>query len=585
MAEERLQRRLAAILSADVVGYSRLMGLDEAGTLLRLNALRRELIDPTITAHSGRIVKLMGDGALVEFASAVDAVTCAIEIQKRLREHDAAGSKANPIQFRIGINVGDIIIEGEDILGDGVNIASRIEGIAEPGGISISEDTWRQVQGKVAANFVDAGEQTLKNIARPLRVYRLDQAPAAASAAPRRMPAQSDKPSIAVLAFNNMSGDPEQEYFSDGISEDIITDLSKVSELCVIARNSTFTYKGKSVDVKQVGRELGVSYVLEGSVRKAGNRVRVTGQLIDVASGGHVWADRFDRELTDIFAVQDELTREIIAALKLKLTSEQKGRLSRKTTIDVEAYNLFLRGREQALLQTKSSNVEARALLGRAIAISPDFAAAYAYIAFTCLNDYVIGKGEAAEQSLRTSLELATRAVAMDGDDPYSHFVLSAISIWRRNYETARAEVQCCLALAPSSTEGLLQLANLHYYEGNPSAALDTLNAYMRLDPLYPGLALHFVAQAQHSLGQYEAAVQTLKRRLERDPKSETGYALLASCYGHLGQIDESRSAWAQVMTIAPDFSVERRWGILPFKNPAGYAHRVEGLRKAGLAV
>jgi adenylate cyclase len=585
MAEERLQRRLAAILSADVVGYSRLMGLDEAGTLLRLNALRRELIDPTITAHSGRIVKLMGDGALVEFASAVDAVTCAIEIQKRLREHDAAGSKANPIQFRIGINVGDIIIEGEDILGDGVNIASRIEGIAEPGGISISEDTWRQVQGKVAANFVDAGEQTLKNIARPLRVYRLDQAPAAASAAPRRMPAQSDKPSIAVLAFNNMSGDPEQEYFSDGISEDIITDLSKVSELCVIARNSTFTYKGKSVDVKQVGRELGVSYVLEGSVRKAGNRVRVTGQLIDVASGGHVWADRFDRDLTDIFAVQDELTREIIAALKLKLTSEQKGRLSRKTTIDVEAYNLFLRGREQALLQTKSSNVEARALLERAVAISPDFAAAYAYIAFTCLNDYVIGKGEAAEQSLRTSLELATRAVAMDGDDPYSHFVLSAISIWRRNYETARAEVQCCLALAPSSTEGLLQLANLHYYEGNPSAALDTLNAYMRLDPLYPGLALHFVAQAQHSLGQYEAAVQTLKRRLERDPKSETGYALLASCYGHLGQIDEGRSAWAQVMTIAPDFSVERRWGILPFKNPAGYAHRVEGLRKAGLAV
>jgi TolB-like protein len=561
------------------------MGLDEAGTLLRLNALRRELIDPTIAAHSGRIVKLMGDGALVEFASAVDAVTCAIEIQKRLREHDAAGSKANPIQFRIGINVGDIIIEGEDILGDGVNIASRIEGIAEPGGISISEDTWRQVQGKVAANFVDAGEQTLKNIARPLRVYRLDQAPAAASAAPRRMPAQSDKPSIAVLAFNNMSGDPEQEYFSDGISEDIITDLSKVSELCVIARNSTFTYKGKSVDVKQVGRELGVSYVLEGSVRKAGNRVRVTGQLIDVASGGHVWADRFDRDLTDIFAVQDELTREIIAALKLKLTSEQKGRLSRKTTIDVEAYNLFLRGREQALLQTKSSNVEARALLERAVAISPDFAAAYAYIAFTCLNDYVIGKGEAAEQSLRTSLELATRAVAMDGDDPYSHFVLSAISIWRRNYETARAEVQCCLALAPSSTEGLLQLANLHYYEGNPSAALDTLNAYMRLDPLYPGLALHFVAQAQHSLGQYEAAVQTLKRRLERDPKSETGYALLASCYGHLGQIDESRSAWAQVMTIAPDFSVERRWGILPFKNPAGYAHRVEGLRKAGLAV
>jgi adenylate cyclase len=587
MAEEHLRRRLAAILSADVVGYSRLMSLDEAGTLLRLNALRRELIDPTIAAHFGRIVKLMGDGALVEFASAVDAVTCAVDIQTRLRAHDAAGTEANPIQFRIGINVGDIIIEGGDILGDGVNIASRIEGIAEPGGISISEDTWRQVQGKVAANFVDAGEQTLKNIARPLRVYRLDQGSAAttASAAPRPMPAQSDKPSIAVLAFNNMSGDPEQEYFSDGISEDIITDLSKLSELRVIARNSTFTYKGKPIDLKQVGSELGVGYVLEGSVRKAGNRVRVTGQLIDVASGAHVWADRFDRDLTDIFAVQDELTREIIAALKLKLTSDQKDRLSRKTAINVEAYNLFLRAREQALLQTKSSNVEARALLERAIAISPDFAAAYACTAFTRLSDYIIGKGEAAEQSLQTSLELATRAVAMDDDDPYAHFVLSLVSVWRREYETAHAEVRRCLALAPSSAEGLLQLANLQYYEGDPSGALDTLNAYMRLDPLYPGLALHFVAQAQHSLGQYEAAVQTLKRRLERDPKSETAYALLASCYGHLGQIDESRSAWAQVMTIAPDFSVDRRWGILPFKNPASYAHRVEGLRKAGLPI
>ena len=438
VVEERLQRRLAAILSADVVGYSRLMGLDEAGTLFRLNALRREVIDPTIAAHSGRIVKLMGDGVLVEFASAVEAVTCAIEIQRRLRERDAGDSDSNRIQFRIGINVGDIIIEDGDILGDGVNIAARIEGVAEPGGISISEDTWRQVQGKVAANFVDSGEQTLKNIARPLRVYRLDQASAAtiSSAAPRTVPAQSDKPSIAVLAFNNMSGDPEQEYFSDGISEDIITDLSKLSELHVIARNSTFTYKGKPVDVKQVGRELGVGYVLEGSVRKAGNRVRVTGQLIDAASGAHVWADRFDRDLTDIFAVQDELTREIIAALKVKLTSEQKGRLSRKTTIDVEAYNFFLRGREKALLQTKSSNAEARALLERAIAISPNFAAAYAFIAFTRLNDYIVGRGEAGEQSLQTGLELARRAVAMDDEDPFAHFVLSVVSIWRRDYET-----------------------------------------------------------------------------------------------------------------------------------------------------
>ena len=385
------------------------------------------MIDPTIAAHSGRIVKLMGDGALVEFASAVDAVTCAIEIQRQLREHDAGGSEADPIRFRIGINVGDIIIEGEDILGDGVNIAARIEGIAEPGGISISEDAWRQVQGKVAANFVDAGEQSLKNIARPVRVYRLDLAPKAATASdvPRPMPAQSDKPSIAVLAFNNMSGDPEQEYFSDGISEDIITDLSKLSELHVIARNSTFTYKGKPVDVKQVGRDLGVHYVLEGSVRKAGNRVRVTGQLIDVASGAHIWAERFDRDLTDIFAVQDELTREIISALKVKLTPEKKDRLARKNTIDQEAYDLFLRGRERAWLNTRSGNIEARHLLGRAVTINPEFAAAHAFIGFTQVNDYVNGWAEVPERSLQTGLENAGRAVQMDEAEPQGHYALA----------------------------------------------------------------------------------------------------------------------------------------------------------------
>ena len=369
MTEERLQRRLAAILSADVVGFSRLMGIDEAGTLSCLNTLRRELIDPSIAAHSGRIVKLMGDGALVEFASAVDAVTCAIKIQRQVQERDPRVSKGEPIHFRIGIHIGDVIIEREDIYGDGVNIAARLEGVAPPGGISISEDAWRQVQGKVPADFVDVGEHALKTIARPVRVYRLDLTPNGAVTEARASPAPPIKRSIAVLAFNNISGDPEQEYFSDGISEDIITDLSKLPEFHVIARNSTFTYKGKPVDVKQVGRELGVRYVLEGSVRKAGARIRVTGQLIDTGSGAHIWADRFDRDLTDIFAVQDELTQKIIAALKVKLTPEQEGRLVRNSKIDVEAYNFFLRGREQALLQTRSNNAEARSLLERAIAI------------------------------------------------------------------------------------------------------------------------------------------------------------------------------------------------------------------------
>ena len=377
--------------------------------------------------------------------------------------------KPIPIRFRIGINVGDIIIEGDDILGDGVNIAARIEGIAEPGGISISEDAWRQVQGKVAANFVDAGEQSLKNIARPVRVYRLDLAQKAASAseAPRPMPALPDKPSIAVLAFNNMSGDPEQEYFSDGISEDIITDLSKLSELHVIARNSTFTYKGKPVDVKQVGRELGVRYVLEGSVRKAGNRVRVTGQLIDAASGAHIWADRFDRDLTDIFAVQDELTQEIISALRVKLTPEQKDRLVRKNTIDEEAYDLFLRGRELSWHATKSNTIEARNLLGRAITISPDFAAAYSLIAATYVNDYANGWAEIPEQSLQTSLEIAERAVQLDEEDPQAHEVLAMALLFHRELDRALAEARRCLALAPNSAGGHVLIARILTYSGD----------------------------------------------------------------------------------------------------------------------
>jgi adenylate cyclase len=587
MAEERLQRRLAAILSADVVGYSRLMGIDEAGTLSRLNALRRELIDPAIAAHSGRVVKLMGDGALVEFASAVDAVTCAIEIQRQLREHDASGSEADPIRFRIGINVGDIIIEGEDILGDGVNIAARIEGIAEPGGISISEDAWRQVQGKVAANFVDAGERSLKHIARPVRVYRLDlaQKVASTSRASRPLPAQPDKPSIAVLAFNNMSGDPEQEYFSDGISEDIITDLSKLSELHVIARNSSFTYKGKPVDVKQIGRELGVRYVLEGSVRKSGNRVRVTGQLIDAGSGAHVWADRFDRDLTDIFAVQDELTQEIISALRVKLTPEQKDRLVRKNTIEEEAYDLFMRGRELSWHATKSNSIEARNLLERAVTISPDFAAAHSLIGATYANDYANGWAEIPEQSLQTALEIAERAVQLDEADPHAHEVLAMALFFHRELDRALAEARRCLALAPNSAGVHAVIARILTYSGDAASAINMIDAYMRLDPLYGDLTLHFLAEARVSLGQFDAAVAALKQRLERNPNSETSYALLAACYGHLGRIADARAAWAEVMRIAPNFSIERQRRILPYKNPNDFERRVEGMRIAGLPV
>jgi adenylate cyclase len=593
MTEERVQRRLAAILSADVVGYSRLMGTDETGTLSLLKTIRREIIDPLIAAHSGRMVKLMADGALVEFASAVDAVTCAIEVQKQIRERNAGSPEEKRIEFRIGINVGDIIVDGDDIYGDGVNVASRIEALAEPGGIYISRSAADHVRDKLPIRIDTRGEQTVKNIARPIEVFRIiaegigsrTETAGQATPSPGLIPPIADKPSIAVLAFNNMSGDPEQEYFSDGISEDIITDLSKLPELHVIARNSTFTYKGRAVDVKQVGRELGVRYVLEGSVRKAGNRVRVTGQLIDAVSGAHLWADRFDRDLTDIFAVQDALTREIISALKVKLTPEQQHRLVRKSAIAVEAYNLFLRGREQMLLHTRSGNTEARGLLAGAIAINPDFAAAHACVGFTHANDYVNGWTENPERSLAEGLAIIERAVAMDEEEPQGHFALAVALIWRREHDRALAEARRCLSLAPNFAEAHLAAAHILIFGGDAAGAVAEIDAAMRLDPFYPDIALYFLAEARISLGQFDEAITALKQRLARNPNSETSYALLASCYGHLGRIAEGRAAWAELMRLAPDFSIERRRRILPFKDPDLFEHRVEGMRKAGLPV
>ncbi|MEK1929680.1 MAG: tetratricopeptide repeat protein, partial [Pararhizobium sp.] len=581
---------LAAILAADVVGYSRLMETDEAGTLARLKALRGAVIDPAVARHCGRMVKLMGDGALLEFASAVEAVTCAMEIQKLVPEHDPGCSSETRIQFRIGINVGDVIVDGDDIYGDGVNVAARIEALAQPGGIYISRSAADQVRDKIPVGIESRGSQTVKNIARPIEIFCLVNGDARHPLATGAMttslqPSRTEKTSIAVLAFNNMSGDADQEYFSDGISEDIITDLAKLSELHVIARNSSFVYKKSPVSIRDVAAALGVRYVLEGSVRKAGNRVRVTAQLIDAATGGHAWADRFDRDLTDIFAVQDELTQQIVAALKVRLTTSEIDRLSGKRIADITAYNYFLQGRDQVWLHTRAGNIKARVFMAKVIDIDPDCAAAYAFTAFTHINDYVNGWAAEPDTALSTGLDLARRAVAMDDEEPEAHFAMGVALLWSREIDKALDAAARCIALRPSAADARVLKAHIQIFSGLASEAVQTLESYMQLDPFYPEIALQFLAEAQLSLGRFDLAAETLRKRLARNPESATAYALLASCYGHLGQNEEGRAAWTQVLRIDPGYSIEHRRRVLPYKNPADFERRLEGLRQLGLAV
>lgn len=590
MTGERVQRRLAAILAADVVGYSRLMEADEAGTLARLKALRLAVIDPAVARHSGRMVKLMGDGALLEFASAVEAVTCAMEIQKLVAEHDHDTAADARIRFRIGINVGDVIVDGDDIYGDGVNVAARLEALAQPGGIYISRSAADQVRDKIPVGIESRGSQSVKNIARPIEVFCLvaGNVPPTANldlGAARPWPATLEKTSIAVLAFNNMSGDADQEYFSDGISEDIITDLAKLSELHVIARNSSFAYKNSPVSVREVAAALGVRYILEGSVRKAGSKVRVTAQLIDAATGGHAWAERFDRELIDVFAVQDELTEHIVAALKVRLTTSERDRIADKPVADITAHECFLRGREQVWLHTRAGNANARALMAEVLKIDPNCAAAYAFTAMAHVNDYINGWATEPDRILSTGLDLARRAIALDERMPEGHFVLGIALLWSKQPDEALESVSRCIALAPSSAEGHMLKAHTEMFNGLPAQSIETLDTYMKLDPLYPEIALQFFAEAQFLLGRFDLAADTLTRRIARNPQATTAYALLASCHGYLGRIVEGREAWAQVMRLEPDFSVERRRILLPFKNPADFELRVEGLRQLGMTV
>jgi adenylate cyclase len=578
-----MERRLAAIFAADVAGYSRLIGADEEGTLTRLKAHRRELIDRKIAEHQGRIVKTTGDGVLAEFASPVKAVRCAIEVQHGMAERNADVPQAERIEFRIGINLGDVIVDEDDIYGDGVNVAARLENIAEPGAVYISRAVRDFVNDAPELVLEDLGEQPLKNIARPVQVFRIPAPDRAPSPAQTAAPAVPHKPSIAVLPFSNMSGDAEQEYFSDGMTEDLITDLSKISALFVIARNSSFAYKGRSVKVQEIGRDLGVRFVLEGSIRKAGNRVRITAQLIDAASGGHLWAERFDRDLTDIFATQDEVVEKIVGALAVNLTHGEAQRLRRRGTASVEAYETWMRARECLTRSTREGVAQAKTMYRRAIEIDQNFAVAHAGLALALIADYVSDWAEDPAQALDEAERWARRAVELNDQEPVSHMALGSVFLWRRNHEGALAECRRMIELDPNFAQGHSATGLSLMYAGRPAEALEAIAIAMRLDPHYSSIVLHFLAQTNFSLGNYEAAVEQLRRRIARTPGTDSSRMLLAACYGHLGRLEEARAMWAELMQVNPDFSLAQRERVLPYKDPRDFQRIAEGLAKADL--
>ncbi len=585
MAREGIERRLAAILSADVAGYSRLMSGDEAGTLAALKAHRAELIDPTVAGFGGRIVKLMGDGALIEFPSVVDAVECAVAIQKGMAKRNAEVPEDHRIAFRIGINLGDIIIEGDDIYGDGVNVAARMEGLAEPGGICMSGTVVDHVRGKVELDFEDMGDQQVKNISEPIRVYRVVlETPVAKSAGPgaERL-SLPDKPSIAVLPFTNMSGDPEQEYFSDGITEDIITEVSRYPDLLVIARHSSFAYKGSAVDVKKVALELGVRYVLEGSVRKAGNRIRVTAQLIDAKSGAHLWAERFDRNLEDIFAVQDEITQIVVGTLGPKLQAAGADLVMKEDPARLNAYDLVLRALAHWHRFTKADHEETGRLAQAAIDIDPSYARAYSVLAINLMQTRNSGYADDPDAYLAAGLEAARKAVALDNNDAEAHTVLSALCLFTEQHEQAITECRRAIELNPNFAEAHARLANALACSGRTEDALAELNMAIRLNPHHPPNYLMMLGRTYFVQGDYQTAIAPLERAVNVGPGFTPSWTALAACYSATGRIEEARTLIFKLLSDVPGLTLAFVRSVTPFKDPETRERFVTFLRTAGL--
>ncbi len=593
MPLKRVTRKLAAVLAADVAGYSRLMGVDEEGTYARLKGHLRELIDPKIGEHRGHIVKATGDGLLAEFASVVDAVRCALAVQRGMAERNASASADERIELRIGINLGDVIFEEGDIYGDGVNVAARLEGLAEPGGICVAANVYEQVRDKLDVAFEDIGEQTVKNIARPVRAYRarLDlgatvpsdvEAPVS-SERERGDLVKPDKPSLAVLPFANMSGDPEQEYFADGITEDIITALSRVRSFFVIARNSSFTYKGRALAAKQIGRELGVRYILEGSVRKAGARLRITGQLIDAETDAHVWADRYDGAAEDVFDLQDRITESVAAAIEPRLQLAEIERARRKRPENLSAYDRYLRALSHFYLSGRDELATTLRYLEETIRLDPDYAPPYALAAACYVHWIVEVWTDDPERDRAEGVRLARAAVERDRDDPTVLWMAGhALGYLAHDWDASIALLDRSLALNPNSASGYCFSAWGRCYIGDYETAIRHFHIAMRLSPVdrtiflfYSGLALAMCLSGQH-----EEAIAWAQKAIQEEPSWTTSYRVRASSLAQLGRLEEAKAAMRRQLELQPNYTIAITARV--YRPSLAVERYLEGLRLAG---
>jgi adenylate cyclase len=578
MAGGKVKRKLTAILSADVKGYSRLMGEDEVGTIRTLEEYRK-VVGGLIQRHGGRVVDAPGDNVLAEFASVVDAVESAVEIQEELRVKNLGLAENRRMEFRIGINLGDVVEEGERIYGDGVNIAARIEGLADAGGICVSGTVYDQIESKLPFPLEYLGEKSVKNIKTPVRVYRLLMG--APSDTSTRVLVLPDKPSVAVLPFVNMSGDPEQEYFSDGITEDLITDLSKMPGLFVIARNSVFTYKNRPVMAQQVSQELGVQYLLEGSVRKAGERVRITAQFIDATTGRHLWADRYDRNMGDIFALQDELTQRIIGVLSIKMGEEEHKRWAARGTRNLAAYDLFLHGLESFNQYSKEANVQARMTFKKALELDPGYAMACEKMGWTYLIDWTMGWSSDPE-SLDQAYELGQKAATADDLFEGTHCLLGNVYLWRKQYDKAVELYEKSLTLNSNYANGLCDLGGVLSFAGKPQEAIELIERALRLDPFFP-YHFFYLGHAYFLTRNYEEALGALEKAISGNPDFFPARAFRAVVYIELGRDDEARAEAALILKKSPGTTTTVWRERLPYKNRQDLERVLAGLKKAGM--